>query len=261
MNGPVKKGNFNCIAGDIKLLGLRGGTINASTVSGDFSASWESIFEPTFLSAKSVSGSLRLYFPKDARIAGEINTSAGRIRTNFPGSFGNKGNSFFLQESEANVEVFASTVSGSVALLAQGDLAFAPYETMEEVETLVDEFKLHPHDPAPVAILNLYSYEKMLTPGLKFRLGDGLYATGNIEYSYRERDLNLQLGAVYSFPYDFCLLSFYGGGGVQFSTKKGIQYPYILIGANYFSFLFSELVYPWAIDTPPRSRFGLKINF
>ncbi|NLY90264.1 MAG: DUF4097 domain-containing protein [Firmicutes bacterium] len=261
ITGPVEKGKLHNISGEIKMHGLHGGTINASTVSGNLSASWEAVTEQTILSAETVSGSIRFFFPEDAKIAGEINTKTGRIEADFPGKYSNKAKFFTLQEQDANVQVTASSVSGSIYLLARGERSFFPKETPKKDETLVDELKSHrPPASPPAAILNLYCYEKMLTPGLKFRLGADVYATGNIEYSYRERDLTLQLGAVYLFPYDSRFLSFYGGGGAQFSTEQGFQCPYIVVGANFF-FLFYELVYPWEINMSPRTRFGLKIDF
>lgn len=261
INGPVAQGEIHSISGQIEIRGLEGGRINASTVSGALSLHCSSITEKTYLSAESVSGSIRFSLPAGAKLKGEIETKTGWIEADFPGRFARQRKTFFLEDQDAQGQIYASTTSGPIFLRSgEARSSVLPKSGREEDETLAGGAKPEPPDAPPVAILNLYAYEKMLTPGLKYRLGADVYATGNIEYSYREGDLKLQVGAVYFFPQRPSFLSFYWGGGAQFTTKKGFQCPYIMTGANFF-FLFTELVYPWELDLAPQSRFGLKINF
>ncbi|HEY8391758.1 MAG TPA: DUF4097 family beta strand repeat-containing protein [Capillibacterium sp.] len=274
LKGPVVIGELHSVSGEIEIRGLERGRIKASTVSGALSVHCTSLADETSLSVETVSGNIRFFLPEDVKLTGEIETKSGRIETDLPGRFGKRNKIYFLEDQEAEAEIYASTTSGSIYLLSGKDQPSSAQGTPkdddeededgEEDETLIGKAKgkaklKEPASP-PVAILNLYCYEKMLTPGLKYRIGSDLYATGNIEYSYREKDLKLQLGAVYLFPGDSRFHSFYWGGGVQFTNKKGFQCPYLMAGTNFF-FLFGEVVYPWELETAPQSRFGLKIIF
>lgn len=262
ISGPAKKTELHSASGNIDINGLIG-EINVSNVSGDLNAYWESISDKINIMAETVSGDLRFRFPEDITVSGEMKSTSGRINSDFPGRFSGRSNSLFILDGGVDaLWLSASTVSGSI------DLTSRDYPSLPQIETIKDtksswhdvSFDLFTEDPSPVVILNLYHYERMMAPGLKYRLRDDLYATGNIEYSYRERDVEIQIGAVYFLPYDLFLFSFYGGGGAQFSTSKGYQYPYIMMGTD-FLFFFAELIYPWETNISPRSRFGFSINF
>ncbi len=262
ISGPVKKAELHSASGAINISGLSG-EINVSNVSGDLNAYWETISDKINIVAETVSGDLRFCFPEGTTVSGEIKSNTGRINSEFPGRFSGRSNSLFILDGGVDaLQISASTVSGSIELTS-GEYPFLPkigtIKTMNPPWHDVS-FDFFTEDSSPVVILNLYHYESMVTPGLKYRLRDHFYATGNVEYSYRERDVRMQIGAVYFLPYDFLLFSFYGGGGAQFSNNKGYQYPYIMMGTD-FLFFFAELIYPWEINTSPRSRFGFSINF
>ena len=261
INGPVKKTELYSISGMIEMWDLQK-EINVSTVSGSINGYWETIPNQIILAADSVSGDLRFRFPEWTTVGGELETTSGRIDSEFPGRFSGRSNRLFILEGGYDVQVHASTVSGSIELSSKGSSFFTPIETLETHKPAWPDVSsdFFDKDHSPVFMLNLCYHDRMLAPGLKYRLHDGLYAKGNFEYSYQEWALRMQLGAVYYLPHDFFIFSFYGGGGVQFSGRNGYQYPYVVMGAD-FLFLFTEIIYPWEINYAPSSRFGFSFNF
>lgn len=257
VNGSVQNAQVESVSGGIKLDGLRGGELNAATVSGNINASWETLTERVILSAESVSGNLRFSLPPGTTVSGEIRSRHGRISTDLGENSGAKY--LFMEDEEADAQVFASTVSGMITLRTKNHASNQPRPATETMVQHDHFFTNPPDDPPPAVFLNLYRYEKRLAPGLKIRLCNEFYVTGNFEYSYEERDLNLQLGAVYFLNSASSGISFYGGGGAHFSRTDGYQYPYLVLGTDFF-FLFYELVYPWATEAAPQHRFGLSIE-
>ncbi len=259
IDGPVASAGLHTVSGKVDLRGLDGGWFNISTVSGDLTATWATISAPVSLTVDSVSGDLRLFFPAVTKMKGQLKSRSGKISSDFPGEKAGQAKTLFLQDEGAVVQIQAATVSGSIGLYA-GNRSPAQPNTAKETQTWTGHSRaLAEEDPPPAFFLNLYRYEKNWAPGLKVRLYDRLYLTGNLDYSYRERDLNLPVGTVYFFNAPSSRISFYGGGGAQFSSKDGFQYPYLLVGTDFF-FLFYELVYPWTEEVSPRHRFGLSIE-
>lgn len=261
INGPVKKTELHSISGTIDMM-EPGEEINVSTVSGNINGYWETIPEQIILAAKSVSGSLHFRFPKLTMVSGELKTTSGRIDSEFPGRFTGRSHRLFILEGGYDVQIDASTVGGSIQLGSEGRPFSTQMETFETEKPVWSDvsFDLYGKEPSPVLTLNLYYVDRKLMPGLKYRLKEDLYATGNIDYSYQEWALRMQLGAIYYLPHDFFLLSFYGGGGVQFSAQNGYQYPYVVLGSD-FLFFFGEIIYPWEINYSPSTRCGFSFNF
>ncbi len=173
-------------------------------------------------------------------------------------------NTHFLHDDAADVQIAATTTNGAIDLRTlnhSSDQSVTAKTTKSRPDRPGDHpFTFPPKRPGPAAFLNIYRYEKRWAPGLKIRLyQDRFYLTGNLEYSYRNWDLNAQFGIVYFLNSSASWFSFYGGGGAHFSNKNGYQYPYLLVGTD-FLFLFYELVYPWAEEEAPPHRFGLSIK-
>ncbi len=115
--------------------------------------------------------------------------------------------------------------------------------------------------PLPGGFFQLYLVKNSFAAGIKPRLWQRIYGTGNLEYREDDRDLLFQVGAVYTYPYEMVFLKingqkilyldfyFYGGGGVQFSRNQGYHYPYLILGLHSL-FLFAETVYPRAEEKP-----------
>lgn len=260
VSGPVRNAALHTVSGAIDFYGRDGGKLDASTVSGNLTASWETLTAPVTLTAESVTGNLRFFWPTGTKVNGEIRSRTGRIKSDYPGVKANQENALFLQEEGAAVQVTASTVSGNIELRARNRSALQP-TTAETLTSWHDHAWSFPlKKPAPKAFLHLYRYEKRWAPGLKFHIHDRLYLTGNIEYSYQERDLNLLMGGVYFLNSPSSWFAFYGGGGVQLSNEHCYKYPYLIVGTD-FLFLFYELVYPWTSEVTPQHRFGWSISF
>ncbi|NLW60395.1 MAG: DUF4097 domain-containing protein [Firmicutes bacterium] len=264
LSGPVQTAQLHTVSGDINLHGSDGGKLIASTISGNLIATWETLSAPVIITAESVSGNLRFFFPADAKIRGELKSRSGRITSEFSGLFSGEVNTHFLHDDAADVQIAATTTNGAIDLRTlnhSSDQSVTAKTTKSRPDRPGDHpFTFPPKRPGPAAFLNIYRYEKRWAPGLKIRLyQDRFYLTGNLEYSYRNRDLNAQFGTVYFLNSSASWFSFYGGGGAHFSNKNGYQYPYLLVGTD-FLFLFYELVYPWAEEEAPQHRFGLSIK-
>ena len=113
---------------------------------------------------------------------------------------------------------------------------------------------------SPNGFLQLYETEANLSCALKFRLWSSLYAGTNIEYYSSAQDMKLHLGAVWFLPHEFLFFRFYGGGGYQYSRRNGTDFSYLVLGSH-FLFLFSEVLYPWEIETEPLMRFGFSFKY
>lgn len=261
LNGPVENARIQSASGDVDLKDPAGAVV-IETISGKVKARWDSVSTNTRAVATSVSGDLRFAFPKETELTGTINTTSGRIRSDFPGVISGRGSNFALEGGPEAIQVSMKTVSGSIELIAGGRASSFPSEEVIIPDSSgpgvsVEFFK---EDPAPTFFLNLYSFDGVFAPGLKYRIGNNFYATGNLEYSYSQRDTSLQIGGIYLIPHDVLFFRFYGGGGAEFSTKRGYRYPYLLMGTDFLIF-FSEILYPWEPEAAPRVRSGISIEF
>ena len=106
--------------------------------------------------------------------------------------------------------------------------------------------------------LSLFHHPKGF--GLKQRIFQNVYVSGQLEYLSSVNDLEIQTGALYMIPRKFFIFQFYGGAGLQFSRNTGYQYPYLNLGTR-FLFLFTEVTHPLQRQATPNYRFGLSFSF
>jgi len=124
-----------------------------------------------------------------------------------------------------------------------------------------NELSARPHRIYPVQnYLNFSWFLRPASLGIKTRMFNNVYATGNLDYRKSIDDLELQAGAVYMFPVKILIFKLYAGGGYQFSKNEGFQYPYATVGTNFWVF-FTEAIYPLESRTDSKYRFGLSIKF
>ncbi|MFB0566042.1 MAG: hypothetical protein ACETWK_10255 [Candidatus Aminicenantaceae bacterium] len=112
----------------------------------------------------------------------------------------------------------------------------------------------------PTSLLTLAFSFKPVSLGYKHQLFDNVYAAGNLEYHSTNTDLEFRAGTEYLIPRKILIFRLYGGGGVQFSRNEGYQYPYIVLGTNFFG-LFYEVIHPMKGNMEPRYRFGVNLKF
>lgn len=108
--------------------------------------------------------------------------------------------------------------------------------------------------------LQLYTTEKNIATGIKFRLFSDFFTGTNIEYFSSNRDTKLHLTGIYLLPHEFLCFKFYGGAGYRFSRKNIDEYPYLILGTH-FGIFFSEVLYPWVDEAGPETRFGFGFSF
>ncbi len=83
-------------SGDLRLERLLG-ALSAHTASGDVRATWREAAGGTRAIVNTASGDVTLRLPRDVSLTGKVSTSSGRIRSDFPGSFGRRERTFTLQ--------------------------------------------------------------------------------------------------------------------------------------------------------------------
>jgi hypothetical protein len=121
-------------------------------------------------------------------------------------------------------------------------------------------FARHRHSSRPSSFINLYNIEDHVAAGLKQRVIDNIYGTANIQYRDSESELEFQLGGMYLLPYKVLFFRFYGGSGLQVARNTGFQYPYLVLGTDFFIF-FSETIYPLKEKAEPKLRGGFSFRF
>jgi DUF4097 and DUF4098 domain-containing protein YvlB len=262
INGPVNYARLKSTSGNVN-LNEAVGKVLIETTSGNINAGWNSVSPYIQVEASSVSGDLWFRFPQEAELAGRINTRFGHIRSDFPVVISNH-NTHTLEGGSEAIRINLETVSGSIKLVAWSHPYFAPFEpesaSSSNSSNSNPSVEVYKPDPTPLGFLNLYKFNDVFAPGLKYQIKNHFYITSNLEYSSLERDLHLQIGSIYLIPHKVLFFRFYGGGGVEFSNRDGYLYPYLLMGTD-FLFFFSEVLYPWETETVPSFRNGFSIKF
>jgi len=137
---PVRRVQIDTASGDLRLDRLLG-DLSAHTASGNVRATWREIAGGSRATVNTASGDVTLRLPRDAALTGKISTSSGRIRSDFPGSFGRRERTFTLHGQAGPAE----------APLAGSDEGSAPEQRREsaseagkvQVETASGDIILH----------------------------------------------------------------------------------------------------------------------
>jgi len=112
----------------------------------------------------------------------------------------------------------------------------------------------------PMSFVNIYRINGSIAAGMKGRVWENVYVTGNVQYRDSISDLEFQAGAVYMLPFKVLFFRFYGGSGLQLSRNEGFQYPYVVLGTD-FLFFFSEVIHPLSSGMSPKVRGGFSFHF
>jgi len=96
--------------------------------------------------------------------------------------------------------------------------------------------------------------------GYKHSIYRNVYLTGNMDYESSDADLLFQAGAVYMIPRKILFFRLYGGGGLEISRNRGVMYPYVTVGTNFW-FLYAEICHPLEKEETPGYRFGFSFSF
>jgi DUF4097 and DUF4098 domain-containing protein YvlB len=135
LSGPVLRVSIDTGSGDVDFRGeaaeFRGDTGSGSiraeglagraafdTGSGDVEAVWAKAPGAVRVVADTGSGDVFLTFPKEARLGGEIETSSGRIRCDYPGTLEERGRAFDLAGGAGSANLRVDTGSGDVRVVA-----------------------------------------------------------------------------------------------------------------------------------------------
>jgi hypothetical protein len=102
-------------SGDIRLEKLTG-DLSADTSSGDVWATWNQLPVGSKVRARTSSGDVRLRLPDGTPLKGEIDTTSGRIRSQFPAKADKRGHTLTFQATGDGVELDVRTSSGDVSL-------------------------------------------------------------------------------------------------------------------------------------------------
>jgi hypothetical protein len=102
-------------SGDAKLEKLTG-DLSADTSSGSVSASWEHLVAGNKIRVKTASGDVRLRLPEGTPLGGELNTSSGRVHSDFSPTREKHGRMMSFAAPRESVDVEVRTSSGNVNL-------------------------------------------------------------------------------------------------------------------------------------------------
>jgi hypothetical protein len=102
-------------SGDIRLEKLTG-DLSADTSSGDVWATWEQLAAGCKLRVRTSSGDVRLRLPEGTALKGEIDTSSGRIHSQFSGKADRRGHALSFEAAGEGVDLEVRTSSGDVSL-------------------------------------------------------------------------------------------------------------------------------------------------
>jgi len=123
-----------------------------------------------------------------------------------------------------------------------------------------DTFAGEKKSKAPDHYLTFSFFINPVSVGYKHLVSPNIYLTGNLDYISSKSDLLLQTGAAYMIPRKILIFRFYGGGGLEFSRNHGFNYPYVVIGTNFW-FLYTEIVHPLESKKKPDYRLGFSFSF
>ncbi|MEW5763970.1 MAG: DUF4097 family beta strand repeat-containing protein [Acidobacteriota bacterium] len=104
-------------SGSIRAEGLVG-RATFDTGSGDVEAVWSKVPGAVRIVADTGSGDVFLTFPKNSRLGGEIETSSGKVRCDFPGTADEQGKSFALSGGAGSADLRVDTGSGDVRVIS-----------------------------------------------------------------------------------------------------------------------------------------------
>lgn len=102
-------------SGDAKLEKLTG-DLSADTSSGDVSASWEHLVAGNKIRVNTASGDVRLRLPEGTPLGGELNTTSGRVHSDFSPTREKHGRMMSFAAPGESVDVEVRTSSGDVNL-------------------------------------------------------------------------------------------------------------------------------------------------
>ncbi|MCJ7442327.1 MAG: DUF4097 domain-containing protein [Thermoanaerobaculaceae bacterium] len=102
-------------SGDARLEKLTG-DLSADTSSGDVSGSWERLAAGGKIRVHTSSGDVRLGLPEGTPLGGEVNTTGGHIRSDFPASREKRGRMMSFEAPGDSVGLEVRTSSGDVSL-------------------------------------------------------------------------------------------------------------------------------------------------
>jgi hypothetical protein len=105
-------------SGSIDVSGLTG-SASLDTSSGSITARWSEISPGARVGADASSGSVRLYLPFGTELDGVIDTSSGRIHSDFDGEMNEERNHLRLSGGPDAVGLRVDTSSGGVRLIAE----------------------------------------------------------------------------------------------------------------------------------------------
>ena len=118
VEGPVSDLVVDTSSGSITARGLVG-RADLDSSSGAISAHWAAIPPPaTAVRAEASSGGVQLSFPRGAVLVGLVDTSSGRITSDFPAASHDRRDRLVLAGGPEAVQVRVDTSSGSVRLTA-----------------------------------------------------------------------------------------------------------------------------------------------
>jgi hypothetical protein len=118
LEGGSERVIVDTASGDARLEKLTG-DLSADTSSGGVSASWERLAAGGKIRVSTSSGDVRLRLPEGTPLGGEVNTTSGRIHSDFSPSRERHGRTMSFAAPGASVEIEVRTSSGDVNLRAR----------------------------------------------------------------------------------------------------------------------------------------------
>jgi hypothetical protein len=118
LEGGSERVIVDTASGDARLEKLTG-DLSADTSSGGVSASWERLAPGGKIRVSTSSGDVRLRLPEGIPLGGDINTTSGRIHSDFSASREKRGRTMSFAAPGASVELEVRTSSGDVSLRAR----------------------------------------------------------------------------------------------------------------------------------------------
>lgn len=118
LEGGSERVIVDTASGDARLEKLTG-DLSADTSSGGVSASWERLAAGGKIRVSTSSGDVRLRMPEGTPLGGDVNTTSGRIHSDFSASREKRGRMMSFAAPGASVELEVRTSSGDVNLRAR----------------------------------------------------------------------------------------------------------------------------------------------
>jgi hypothetical protein len=113
VDGPMAELRVDTSSGDMRLRGLAG-SADLGASSGDIEATWDRIPSGARVTANSSSGSVRFRFPAGTTLEGHVDTSSGRISSDFTGIY--ERHRMHFEGGPSAVRLVVDTSSGGVTL-------------------------------------------------------------------------------------------------------------------------------------------------